>query len=146
MGRGGERPSDLVVALDGEGTIIYANPAVQLWLGADPDLIVGTNVLEWVYPDDMERAIASMAYGALTIVAREAGHHELVDRVLESMVADSPFEEILVESATLMCRRGFRTSTATSRWSIPACHVGCCTPPSEPNARHGTTPATATSG
>ena len=145
-----ERMSDLVVALDGEGTITCANPAVQLWLGADPDLIVGTNVLEWVYPDDMERALASMnngaqmqetmaptpfrlvradgthttfdllghatlhdpVLGALTIVACEAGHHELVDRVLESMVADAPFEEILVQSATLMCRPRWQVQCA----------------------------------
>jgi diguanylate cyclase (GGDEF)-like protein/PAS domain S-box-containing protein len=137
-----ERMSDLVVAIDGDGTIVYVNPAAQLWLGVEPDRLVGTNVLTWIHPDDVERAVASIAYGsevdetiaptpfrlvsfdgdvtsfdvlghstlhdpvinALLIVAREASHHEVVDRVLEGMVADAPFEEILVESADLMCR------------------------------------------
>ena len=80
--------------------------------------------------------------GALTIVAREAGHHELVDRVLERMVADAPFEEILVRSATLMCRPLWQMQCAGRFQDVDGneqvvhtgVRVGCCTPPPRPDA------------
>jgi diguanylate cyclase (GGDEF)-like protein/PAS domain S-box-containing protein len=48
---------DLVVVVDGVGTIQFANWAVHRRLGYRPEDLVGTNVASVVHPDDIEEAL-----------------------------------------------------------------------------------------
>ena len=51
---------EAVVALDAEGRITWASPAVRTLLGHDPSAIVGTGVLELLHPDEAEAALDSV--------------------------------------------------------------------------------------
>ena len=51
-----ENASDLVFLLDTEGTVLYASPAVDRFLGHGPGSLGGADILELVHPDDLEIA------------------------------------------------------------------------------------------
>ncbi len=48
-----ESSFDIVVIVDAEGLVSYANPAVAT-LGYDPDELVGTSPLDFIHPDDVD--------------------------------------------------------------------------------------------
>jgi diguanylate cyclase (GGDEF)-like protein/PAS domain S-box-containing protein len=52
---------DVVAVLDADGTLRYASPAVEATLGYAPEEVTGTNVFEYVHPDDLERALEAFA-------------------------------------------------------------------------------------
>ena len=47
-----ESSQDLVTVLDPDGTIRYESPAVEVWLGYEPEELVGTRAFDMVHPDD----------------------------------------------------------------------------------------------
>ncbi|MDX1674847.1 MAG: PAS domain S-box protein [Longimicrobiales bacterium] len=51
-----ENVTDLVVTVDGSGTVSYVSPAQEDILGHDADEVRGTSVLELVHPDDRAEA------------------------------------------------------------------------------------------
>ena len=51
-----ENSSDMVAVVDEQGTIAYVSPAVHRMLGHDPATIVGSNVFDWLHPDDVGHA------------------------------------------------------------------------------------------
>lgn len=65
-----DHAQDMVVLLDKEGTVTYANDAVRRVAGYDPDEFVGTDVFEFVHPDDRdgvrETFEATIAAGSFT--------------------------------------------------------------------------------
>lgn len=58
-----EHTHDIVCAFDADGTIRYVNRAAERWLGRRPEELVGTNVLDVVAPEDMERAAGTIVWG-----------------------------------------------------------------------------------
>jgi diguanylate cyclase (GGDEF)-like protein/PAS domain S-box-containing protein len=50
-----------IVVVDLNGTVTFASAAVQSLMGVDPQMAVGESVLSWLHPDDVERAIVSLA-------------------------------------------------------------------------------------
>src|SRR5262245_32195850 len=58
-----ERMADFVCAIDRDGIVVYANPATATWLGLPHDQLVGRSCIDFVHPDDLERALATIAYG-----------------------------------------------------------------------------------
>ncbi len=52
---------DVVKVVDGNLKTIYVSPSVQKALGYDPSEIIGTNPLDFVHPDDLDRALAELA-------------------------------------------------------------------------------------
>ncbi|HET9077914.1 MAG TPA: EAL domain-containing protein [Acidimicrobiales bacterium] len=48
--------SEMTVLLDAEGTITYASPASIRLLGHRPEEVVGRSALDFLHPDDLERA------------------------------------------------------------------------------------------
>jgi diguanylate cyclase (GGDEF)-like protein/PAS domain S-box-containing protein len=58
--------SDLVAVVDADGQIVYANPRGGELLGVDPSEVVGRNMVEFLHPDELDRAAR--------VVARIAGH------------------------------------------------------------------------
>ncbi len=55
-----ENISDVVYVLDKQGRIIYISPSVEGLCGYAPDEMVGTLVLDWIWPDDREMARKNM--------------------------------------------------------------------------------------
>jgi len=56
-----ERSSDIVTALDANGTFQYASPSVERILGHDPADLVGEYAFEYVHPEDRERVVEVFA-------------------------------------------------------------------------------------
>lgn len=55
-----EDAGDLIVAFADDGTIVFANRAIEVTLGFSPDEVVGRNVFEFVHEDDLERALRAL--------------------------------------------------------------------------------------
>ncbi|MGO9028116.1 MAG: diguanylate cyclase domain-containing protein [Acidimicrobiales bacterium] len=54
----------LQLAIRPDGTVVFASQGVTRLLGTDPVEVVGTNVLAWLYPDDVERLLLQITAGA----------------------------------------------------------------------------------
>ncbi len=65
--------SDAVTTLDGEGRILFQNPASERIIGLHPEALVGTLGLERVHPEDLPRARAMLTLLATrpAVVVRE---------------------------------------------------------------------------
>jgi len=63
-----ERTPDFIIAFDDEGMVQFANQGAKGLLGYEPEYFVGRSVLEFIHPDDHERAMQTIAlsveYGA----------------------------------------------------------------------------------
>lgn len=57
-----ERTPDMVVVIDAEGRVLWANATTEATLGHDRDSRVGTPVLDLVHPDDRGKAAAGLAH------------------------------------------------------------------------------------
>src|SRR5215207_6048071 len=55
-----ERSADVIVILDGLGTVQYVNETATRRFGQSPEELVGTNAFELVHPDDRSRAVESL--------------------------------------------------------------------------------------
>jgi PAS domain S-box-containing protein len=47
----------LFMAVRSDGTCVFASPFVRDLLGREPEQVIGQNVIEWVHPDDLDRAL-----------------------------------------------------------------------------------------
>src|SRR5919112_1352552 len=52
-----ENSSEIVTIIDPEGTLRYASSAWDRVLGYDPEKMAGTNVLNYVHPDDLPHVL-----------------------------------------------------------------------------------------
>ncbi|HET9691616.1 MAG TPA: EAL domain-containing protein [Acidimicrobiales bacterium] len=53
--------SELTVLLDEHGRVTYASPASERMLGHRPEVVVGTEALSWLHPDELDQAAAVLA-------------------------------------------------------------------------------------
>src|SRR5580658_10276862 len=51
-----------LIALGPEGRVAYANPGVGDLLGFEPEEMMNVNLLDYLHPDDVERAVLSMTW------------------------------------------------------------------------------------
>lgn len=51
---------ELVIVCGSDGTITYASPAARTLLGYDPVLVVGRSLLDFLHPDEVERAAENL--------------------------------------------------------------------------------------
>ncbi|PAU84337.1 histidine kinase [Halorubrum salipaludis] len=56
-----EQSSDIVTALDADGTFQYASPSVERILGHEPAEMVGEYAFSYVHPEDRERVLETFA-------------------------------------------------------------------------------------
>ncbi|MBD1925179.1 PAS domain S-box protein [Trichocoleus sp. FACHB-90] len=54
-----QNSSDVIKVLEGDGTITYASPSSQMVLGLSREELEGTNVFDYIHPDDLTEAIAT---------------------------------------------------------------------------------------
>ncbi len=57
-----ENASDIITILNINGTIDYESPSIKRILGHDPKDLVGLNILEFIHPDDTQKAIDCFAH------------------------------------------------------------------------------------
>ena len=55
MEKVGQHSSDLMVVIDGEGIVIYANPVALQTFGMSLEEGIGTSAFNYLHPDDLER-------------------------------------------------------------------------------------------
>ena len=55
-----EKAQALSVLCDALGDVLYASPAARVMLGREPDALLGSNVFEWLHPDDVASARREM--------------------------------------------------------------------------------------
>jgi len=84
-----ERSSDIVTALDANGTFQYASPSVEWLLGHDPAELVGEYAFSYVHPEDRERVVEAFAR---SITGEEP------DPTVEYRLEDADGEYLWVES------------------------------------------------
>jgi diguanylate cyclase (GGDEF)-like protein/PAS domain S-box-containing protein len=55
-----ERSPDVIVVLDGHGTVQYVNRTAATRFGRQPEELLGTDAFELIHPDDRSRAVESL--------------------------------------------------------------------------------------
>jgi PAS domain S-box-containing protein len=81
-----ERSSDLITVLDGHATIRYVSPSSERVVGFKPDVLLGRSLFEFVHPEDLATAQASLCGltpGASRDFAVRFRHADGTIRVLE---------------------------------------------------------------
>jgi PAS domain S-box-containing protein len=56
-----EHGMEVIGVIDAAGAVTYISPSVERVFGDPPDLVIGTNALEYVHPDDQPAVQASLA-------------------------------------------------------------------------------------
>lgn len=56
--------NDMIVVFDGGGEIVFVNNAIEQVLGGAPESYLGTNILDYVAPGDVERALTTLELSA----------------------------------------------------------------------------------
>ena len=56
-----QQSSDLLVVIDEEAVVLYANPAAAAMFGIPTEEVIGTLAFEYIHPDDRQRLIAKHA-------------------------------------------------------------------------------------
>lgn len=88
-----ESSTDLISRHAADGTFLYASPAARSVLGADPEDLVGRNILDVVHPDDValvadtrERLVVAPGSARVTLrVRRTDGGYTWVETTLRSV-------------------------------------------------------------
>ena len=53
--------SDIITILEADGTIRYESPAVEQVLGYRPEELIGSDIVDYVHPEDVRRAVTELA-------------------------------------------------------------------------------------
>ena len=100
-----ENAFDVIMKLDGEGTIRYVSPALERVLGFSPDEWLGRSVFEIAHPDDCaairacyERALAKegIAHRVQFQAPQQDGSQRIMRALLNNMLSDSVVQGIVV--------------------------------------------------
>ena len=67
-----EHGMEVIGVIDAAGTILYVSPSVERVFGYPPDLLIGTNAMEYVHPDDrpaVQDSIRSIVHAPPSVAA-----------------------------------------------------------------------------
>jgi diguanylate cyclase (GGDEF)-like protein/PAS domain S-box-containing protein len=83
-----QNSSDIIFIVDEQGTIAYASPSVERFLGYKPDELIGKRSLDLILSDDKPKAVEDFGRALLTreIVIPDVfrvGHKDGTERILE---------------------------------------------------------------
>ena len=101
--------SDMITILEPDGTIRYQSPAVEEMLGYRPEELLGRSILDFVYPEDVDQAVAEL--GAIQEEFRVRGLIEVrfrhkdgswryLEGVANNLVGDPDVEGVVINSGT----------------------------------------------
>jgi PAS domain S-box-containing protein len=102
-----ENAYDMVLVMDGAGTITYASPSAQRVLGSAPEELTGSSGFSLLHPDDVDTAVANTTEtfatpGVVVSAELRLRHRDGSYRVLETFcrtVADDSAESGIVVNA-----------------------------------------------
>ena len=100
--------SDIILIVDKLGTITYASPSVERYLGYGPDELIGQRSLDLIVPDDKPKAIADFGKALLTKEVAipnvfRVRHKYGTERVLEG-IGKNLFDDPIVEGFVMNVR------------------------------------------
>ena len=106
--------SDTITILEADGTIRYESPAIERMLGYRPDELVGENIIDYVHPEDVSRAIAELATVRSSSEVRESievrfrrkdGSWRWIEGIANNLIDDSNVGGIVVNSRDITARK-----------------------------------------
>ncbi|CAN5911464.1 hypothetical protein BH23ACT11_BH23ACT11_17080 [soil metagenome] len=106
--------SELITILEADGTIRYESLAVEKLLGYRAEEMVGTNIFEYIHPDDKERATREFtehlenAEDALTVEVRfksKDGSWHFVEGIANNLLDEPGIRGIVINSRDVTDRR-----------------------------------------
>ena len=75
-----ENSSDIIIIMDKNGDIKYGSRSVERFIGYKPEEIIGRSAFEFIYPDDVERAVDDFGNAILIIDSVVAGEYRIVHK------------------------------------------------------------------
>jgi diguanylate cyclase (GGDEF)-like protein/PAS domain S-box-containing protein len=111
-----EEASEIILAFGHDGTISYANDAIRVLLGYEPDALVGTNALALVAPDDVENAAQTIHHAAEVVGWRPPRPFRLVH-------ADGRWITFEVAGLSLFDHPDVQAIVIVARWADAASRV-----------------------
>jgi PAS domain S-box-containing protein len=109
-----QNSSDVILIVDGDGTLRYASPATHRVLGYEPEVMVGTSALDLVHPDDLDLASAALveaagtpgvAPGATYRVRHASGEWRWIESIGNNLLADPAIEGIVINARDVTAQR-----------------------------------------
>ena len=116
--------SDIITILEPDGTIRYESPAVERVLGYEPRELVGKSILDYVHPDDVERAMAELGgirdgSGVRGPVEarflRKDGSWRYLEGVANNLIDDPAVGGVVINSRDVTARKQAEEALAESR-------------------------------
>jgi PAS domain S-box-containing protein len=102
-----ENAYDMVLVMDGAGTITYASPSAQRVLGSAPEELTGRSGFSLLHPDDVDTAVARTTETAATpgtVVSAELrlrhrdGSYRILETFCRTLASDSAASGIVVNA------------------------------------------------
>jgi diguanylate cyclase (GGDEF)-like protein/PAS domain S-box-containing protein len=131
-----EQAQDIIVLLDDDGIIRFVNPALSTGTGWRVDEVLGTNIMDLVHPDDVERAIFDFSVYSSEGAVPGSSHYRIRTadgtwRLFDASAADISIDgrhRLALyarpdESASPAVLYGLLRGTSTSEMLRPVCNV-----------------------
>ena len=109
---------DAVVVADGQGNLIWGNPAAERMFGVTNDEIVGVSALDLLHPEDHELAVASLESvqgkergSPIELRVRSATGWRLVELIGTNVIGQPPIDGLVWSLRDLTDRRRWEVAT-----------------------------------
>ena len=109
-----QHSSDLLILVDGDGVVLYANPAASATFGVSLEDALGTNAISYLHPDDSDRVAARFSElldvpgSSMTDTVRfvsTADEIRILELVSTNCLADPQVRGVLVNGRDITERR-----------------------------------------
>jgi PAS domain S-box-containing protein len=109
-----EKSSDMITVMRADGTVTYASPSIDRYLGYKPEDLIGHNAFDFLHPEDRPRVVRMVegsvdTPGALLIIEYRFRHKEGPWRFLESvgrnLLTDPAVGGIVINSRDVTARK-----------------------------------------
>ncbi|MBI4260336.1 MAG: PAS domain S-box protein, partial [Actinobacteria bacterium] len=118
-----EHATDVIVAVDGRGILLYVSPSARELLGWEPEALLGSNAFDLIHPDDLESAgeVFAEVLGDSSVrrilpfrVRHQDGTWRTVEAVGSNLLADPAVGGILINIRDITERKEVERELRTS--------------------------------
>lgn len=118
MAKMSQHSADVVLLVDSDGSLLYANPAAALTFGLAPGYAIGTNAISYLHPDDVDRVASNflefleMPGATIANTARfvtSDNHIRLLEIVSTNCLDDPGIDAIIVNGRDITDRMRLET-------------------------------------